>query len=186
MDDPEFISPAVISKSQRKRDSHELQSIGVELLSLGVDTLKQFDLPEELLTAVLEAKRIPVSKHTALKRQRQYIGRLMRDIDPAPIVEKLSALKGTSAKQNAMMHLAEQWRDKLILEAGALDALIRDFPTAPSGRILELTGKVREERAAKKPPKHFRELYKVLHALIQEQDRNKGKSEGGAPDEDEA
>src|SRR5687767_11395684 len=115
MDDPEFIS-----KSQRKRDSHALQAVGEELLRLSVDQLKHFNLPEELLTAVLEAKKIPVSKHTAMKRQRQYIGRLMRDIDPAPIVDQLDALKGKSSKQNALMHLTEQWREKLINEAGAL------------------------------------------------------------------
>lgn len=166
MDEPEFIS-----KSQRKRDSHELQSVGEELLRLSVDQLKHFELPEELLTAVLDAKRIPVSKHTALKRQRQYIGRLMRDIDPAPIVERLSALKGTSAKQNAMMHRAEDWREKLIFEAGALEAFSRDFPAAPGEVILQLIGKVREERAAKKPPKHFRELYQLIHGLIQEQSK---------------
>jgi ribosome-associated protein len=171
MDDPEFISTQPISKSQRKRDSHELQSVGVELLSLSVDQLKHFELPEELLTAVLEAKRIPVSKHTALKRQRQYIGRLMRDIDPAPIVEKLSAMKGTSAKQNAMMHLAEQWREKLIVEPGALEALIHDFPAAPGERILALVGKVRAEREAKRPPKHFRELYQLIHGLVQEKSK---------------
>lgn len=188
MDDPEFISTQPISKSQRKRDSHELQSVGVELLALSAEQLKRFDLPEDLLTAVLDAKRIPVSKHTALKRQRQYIGRLMRDIDPAPIVEKLSAMKGTSAKQNAMMHLAEQWREKLIHEPGALEALVRDFPAAPGQRILELVGKVRAEREAKRPPKHFRELYQVLHSLIQDQSKQAAKTQadGEGSGEDDA
>jgi ribosome-associated protein len=165
MDDPEFIS-----KSQRKRDSHALQAVGEELLRLSVDQLKHFDLPEELLTAVLEAKKIPVSKHTAMKRQRQYIGRLMRDIDPAPIVDQLDALKGKSSRQNALMHLAEQWREKLINEAGALEAFTREFPAAPAEQLLALVGKTRDERAARRPPKYFRELYQVIHAAVQGKD----------------
>ncbi|MDX2220876.1 MAG: ribosome biogenesis factor YjgA [Burkholderiales bacterium] len=159
MEEPEFIS-----KSQRKRDADALQDLGETLIRLSVDQLKRFDLPEELLEAVLMAKRIPVSKGTAFKRQRQYIGKLMRGLDPAPIQEKLDAMKGLSNKENALMHRAEHWRERLLLERDALPALLREFPSAPAAEIERLVAATQAERMKRQPPKHFRELYKLLYA----------------------
>lgn len=161
MEEPEFIS-----KSQRKRDADALQDLGETLIRLSVDQLKRFDLPEELLDAVLMAKRIPVSKGTAFKRQRQYIGKLMRGIDPAPIQEKLDAMKGLSDKENALMHRAEHWRERLLLERDALPALLREHPDAPAADIERLVAATQAERMKRQPPKHFRELYKLLHTLF--------------------
>src|SRR5580765_8327945 len=73
-----------ISKSQKKRDMLALQDLGAELVRLSVDSIKKLELPEELLTAVLDAKRIPTSKHGGYKRQMQYIGKVMRNVDAAP------------------------------------------------------------------------------------------------------
>jgi ribosome-associated protein len=166
MSDSDFIS-----KSQKKRDMHELQAVGEQLIALSRDYLKAIKLPENLLSAVLEAKDIPVSKHTARKRQRQYVGRLMRDVDVAPIIEQLNALQAPSRKQTALLHLAEQWRERLLKDDGALDALIGEFPRAENLEIREMIAVARDETAHDKPPKHFRELYHVIHALIQEKTR---------------
>jgi ribosome-associated protein len=167
MSDSDFIS-----KSQKKRDMHELQAVGEQLIALSPDFLKRIELPENLLSAVLEAKDIPVSKHTARKRQRQYVGRLMRDVDAAPIIEQLNALKAPSRKQTALLHLAEQWRDRLLKDDGGLDVFISEFPHAASLEIGELIAASRDESARDKPLKHFRELYHVVHALIQEKARS--------------
>jgi ribosome-associated protein len=161
MEEPEFIS-----KSQRKRDADALQDLGETLIKLSPDQLKRFTLPEELREAVLAAKRIPVSKGTAFKRQRQFIGRLMRSIDPEPIVEQLDALKGNSAKENALMHRAEHWRERLLLEQDALGAFMSECPTANSDEILRLVASTKAERLKRQPPKHFRELYKLIHGLL--------------------
>jgi ribosome-associated protein len=166
MSDSDFIS-----KSQKKRDMHELQAVGEQLIALSPDFLKRIELPENLLSAVLEAKDIPVSKHTARKRQRQYVGRLMRDVDVAPIIEQLNALQAPSSKQTALLHLAEQWRDRLLKDDAALDAFISEFPHAENLEIREMIAAARDEMARDKPPKHFRELYHVIHSLIQEKAR---------------
>ncbi len=163
MDEPESIS-----KSQRKRDADALQDIGETLIKLSTDQLKRFSLPEELLEAVLAAKRIPVSKGTAFKRQRQYIGRLMRGLDPAPIIEQLNALKGKSDKENAFMHRAEHWRERLILEPGGLAALLQECPAAPAEALTLLINATKAERLKQQPPKHFRELYKKLFTFFKE------------------
>jgi ribosome-associated protein len=166
MSDSDFIS-----KSQKKRDMHELQAVGEQLIALSPDALKRIELPENLLTAVQEAKDIPVSKHTARKRQRQYVGRLMRNVDVAPIIEQLNALQAPSRKQIALLHLAEQWRERLLKDDGALDAFIGEFPRAENVEIREMIAAARDDMARDKPPKHFRELYHVIHALIQEKAR---------------
>ncbi len=71
------------SKSARKREYLALQKLGEELLTLKDSDLEQIDLDEDLLTAVLEARQI--RSHGALRRQKQYIGKLMRQVDPEPI-----------------------------------------------------------------------------------------------------
>ena len=87
-----------ISKSEAKRRSHALQSVGESLVKLSPETLRKFDLPESLLTALLDAKRINPNKHGGMNRQMQYIGKLMRQIDAAPIIEKLDSMKAPSLK----------------------------------------------------------------------------------------
>jgi ribosome-associated protein len=166
MSDSDFIS-----KSQKKRDMHGLQAVGEQLMALSPDALKRIELPENLLSAVLEAKDIPVSKHTAQKRQRQYVGRLMRDVDVAPIIEQLNALKAPSSRQTALLHLAEQWRERLLKDDGALDAFSGEFPHAASLAMRDMIAAARDESAHGKPPRHYRELYHVIHALIQEKAR---------------
>jgi len=166
MSDAEFIS-----KSQKKREMHSLQSVGEELLVLSPDELKRMSLPEELLVAVLDAKRIGPSKHTAMKRQRQYIGRLMREIDPAPIVEHLDRLKGKSALQTAALHSTEQWRERLLKDERGIDAFLAEFPTAPAAQLRELIAATLSDRAHDRPPKHFRELYRAVHVLVEEKIR---------------
>ena len=88
---------APVSKSQRKREMLALQDLGQELVDLGAQQLAQLDLPGPLLEAVLAAKRIPKSKFGGLRRQMQYIGRLMREVDAAPIRARLDAWHGVSA-----------------------------------------------------------------------------------------
>ena len=97
-----------ISKSQKKRNMIALQSVGEELVALSVDVINKMDLPDELRVAILDAKRIPNSKHGGNKRQMQYIGRLMREVDPAPILAQLQALKAPNQKQTAQHHRLEE------------------------------------------------------------------------------
>jgi len=86
---------AEISRSQRKRDVEALQDVGKELVALSPARLAQLDLPPPLLEAVVAAKGI--SKFGALRRQLQYIGRLMREVDAGPIREQLDLWRGGSA-----------------------------------------------------------------------------------------
>ena len=79
------------SKSARKREYLALQKLGEELLTLKDSDLQQVELDDDLLSAVLEARRI--RSHGALRRQKQYIGKLMRSVDPEPIRAALERMR---------------------------------------------------------------------------------------------
>ena len=160
-----------ISKSQKKRDMLALQDMGEELVRLSVDTIKKLDLPEQLLAAVMEAKRIPTSKHGGFKRQMQYIGKVMRNVDAVPIAEQLEAMKAPNKQQTALHHLAERWRERLLEDATAVGAFLNEFPEADRATLEQHIVATRDERAKNKPPKHFRLLYQTLHDTIVQQSR---------------
>jgi ribosome-associated protein len=158
-----------ISKTRRKKHMTQLQDVGKELVRLSPEQLARIEMPAELREAVLECKRF--SKHEAVRRQMQYIGRLMRDIDAGPIVEQLGALHAPSHKQTALFHLAEKWRDALLTEDDAAARFVKDFPEADPHRLRALSEKANAERRAEKPPKHYRELFHLLNAIIQDHAR---------------
>lgn len=79
------------SKSARKREYLALQKLGEELITLKLSDLHALPLDEDLLEAVMEARQIKA--HGALRRQKQYIGKLMRHIDPQPLLEEMAKLR---------------------------------------------------------------------------------------------
>ncbi len=79
------------SKSARKREYLALQKLGEELISLKESDLASLPLDENLLDAVLEARQIKA--HGAMRRQKQYIGKLMRHIDPEPLRIEMAKLR---------------------------------------------------------------------------------------------
>jgi ribosome-associated protein len=154
-----------ISKTRRKREMQELQDLGEELVALTPDKLAGLDLPTRLLDAVLDARRI--SKFGALRRQMQYVGRLMREADADAIRSQLDVWKGTSVSETARLHAIERWRTRLIGDDLALGELLGQFPRADAQRLRALIRNVKREAAAKKPPKSFRELFQELREILQ-------------------
>jgi ribosome-associated protein len=90
------------SKTRRKQEMHDLQALGEQLVGINNERLRQLTLTDNLLAAIIEAKRI--TTHGARRRQMQYIGKLMRTIDAAPIQAKLDEWNGASRAQNAKFH----------------------------------------------------------------------------------
>ena len=162
MDEEDFIS-----KTRRKRQMSELQDVGAELVKLSPEQLARLDLPESLREAVLACQSI--TKHEARRRQMQWIGKLMRHIDAGPIAEKLASLSAPTKRQTALFHVAEKWRDELMTDALAIERFAREFPNADVHRIRVLTEAARAERAAKRAPKHFRELFHLVNAAVTQQ-----------------
>lgn len=154
------------SKTQRKQQMHDLQHIGEQLAALGNDKLAELDLPERLLDAIHEYKRI--HKHGAQRRQMQYIGKLMRDVEPGPIVTKLEAWSGVSSQHTAWLHRIERWRERLLEEPDALTELLANHPDVDIQHLRALIRNALKEKQLNKPPKNYREIFQVLREIMPE------------------
>ncbi len=152
------------SKTKIKKQMHELQDLGAELAELGKDQLAQLDIPETLRDALREMHRI--NKFGARRRQMQYIGKLMRDVETAPIIAKLNIWKGVSQQHIGYMHNLERWRDRLLEADGALTELKSAYPDTDVQRLRTLIRNAQKEREAGKPAKNFREIFQVLRETI--------------------
>jgi ribosome-associated protein len=148
------------SKTRRKKDMHALQALGASLVDLSAQQLAQVELPEDLRDAVMEARRI--KGHEARRRQLQYIGRLMREVDPAPIRARLDAWQGQSREATAAVHAIERWRDRLIDDDAALTAFAAEFPHADLQTLRAAIREVRSSRAAERTPRHYRDLFRLI------------------------
>ena len=153
------------SKTQRKKQMNELQALGERLLTLNAGQLDAIGLPDELRTAVAEAQNMPPRE--SRRRQVQYIGRLMRDVDPEPIREKIAAWNGQSREHAATLHGIERWRARLLDDDAALGEFLRERPGADSQRLRTLIRNTRAEREAGRPPKSYRELFRLLRDILE-------------------
>ena len=139
---------------------HELQALGAALVELPEGQVRAMALEQRLLEAVLEAKRI--TAHEGKRRQIQYIGRLMRDVDPAPIRARMAELEGSSAQANARHRRLEAWRERLIGDDEALTAFAAEHPGADLQALRTLIRNTRKEQQQAKPPRSYRELFRLI------------------------
>jgi len=151
------------SKSQRKRESTALQDLGAELVKLSPERVRKMDLPEGVRAAVLEAQRI--SSRGALRRQMQYVGKLMRDVDAGPIAEQLAALRGESDRAKAGFHALEHWRERLLADDQAVTDWLARHPDSDVQQLRQLIRNARREAAEGKPPRSSRALFRMLAHL---------------------
>jgi ribosome-associated protein len=151
-----------LSKTKRKRAMLDLQDLGEELTGLNHEQLDELALPELLLEAILEARRL--NKFGARRRQLQYIGRLMREVDAQPIREKLDTLRGSSRAHAAWLHKVERWRDRLLTDENGLSALAAERPQADLHRLRDL---VRDAcKQTERAKRSYRELFQELRKLF--------------------
>ena len=154
-----------VSKTQMKKQMNDLQALGMELTKLSSDTLKKIGLDEELFEAIVTYKKI--TSNSALKRQAQFIGRLMRDTDPAPIEAYLAKLRGDNTVHNAFLQRVEQARTRLLADDGAITQFMADFPQADAGKLRTLIRNTKKEQEQNKPPKNFRALFQEIKAVME-------------------
>lgn len=159
------------SKSQKKRDMTALQKLGEELVGYPAERVAKVELPETLRSAIDEARGI--RDHEGRRRQMQYIGRLMRDVDVAPIRTALDAWVGASRAETAALHGLERWRERLIDddEALAMFATEHTAALAPDTlqRLRQAIRACRRERDAadgQRASKHYRELFRLVRDVV--------------------
>jgi len=151
------------SKSQLKREMTALQDLGAELVALSKERLAKIEMPDRLRDALLDAQRF--TKHEAKRRQMQYIGKIMRDIDAAPLRAAMDEIKGNSEAATIRQHRLENLRTRLMEDETKFSELARDYPGADIQHLRQLRRNALKEAEQGKPPRAYRELFRELRAL---------------------
>jgi ribosome-associated protein len=159
-EEEEYAGP---SKSQLKRDSAALQDLGRELAELGKERLAKVPIDEDLRDAVKDYQRF--TAHEAKRRQLQYIGRLMRNVDPEPVRAALDAFRGVSAVETARMHKLEALRTRLLEDEKTLHEIAERHPGVDLQQLRVMRRNALKEKELNKPPRAYRELFRVLREL---------------------
>jgi len=166
-DPTEFMDNEPPSKSALKRAAHAAQALGTELIELRDADLDALELPERLTDAIREARRI--TSRGGLARQRQYIGKLMRDLDLDPIRAALAARDDKSAIESQRFKRLEAWRERLLAEGpAALEELASsraDFDLPHWQRLVATATSERARTGSSGPAS--RELFQDLRKLFE-------------------
>lgn len=160
------------SKTQLKKQSHDLQDLGEDLARLPDHKLAALPTSEALIEAVREYKR--TRSHEGRRRQMQYIGKLMRQSDPEPLREAVAAMKVPQARETLALHQAEHWREVLLADDEALTRWMAEFPASDSQQLRSLVRAARKEGQLPPEQRHgrgYRELFQfVKQAMATSQD----------------
>ena len=157
----------------------ELQALGEALVALSSDQLKKVDLPDDLRDAVRDARRF--TQHEARRRQMQYIGKLMRGIDDEPIRAALDEINGVSAAATARLHALERLRSRFLEDEKVINEVAAAHPGADLQQLRQLRRNALKEQELGKPPRAFRELFRVLRELENLPPARAGLPAGEAP-----
>jgi ribosome-associated protein len=172
-EDDDDVAESGPSKTERKNASTELQRIGEALLELSSARLAALPLPEQLRDALAATKR--TKTFSAMRRQKQFIGRLMRELDGDALAAARAALgldRAQAAAENALLHRAEQWRDALIADDDRLAEWVEQYPASDVQRLRTL---IRQARKDAEPPLHgqaprhsraYRELFRLIRSAF--------------------
>ncbi len=162
-----------VSRTDLKKQSDYLQSLGEQLMSLRKGLMDRLGLPDRLLEAIAEARRI--TNFEGKRRQMQFIGKLMRKLDEATVQAIEAALEVQhqgSAKDTQRLHLAEQWRDRLITDDAALQEWLALDAEADLQRLRTLIRQARkdavpaQEGEAARHGKSYREIFQLVRARL--------------------
>ncbi len=154
------------SKTQLKAEADEKQALGEALLTLRADLMARLDLPDKLLDALKEARRI--THFEGRRRQMQFIGKLMRPLDMTPIRAAIDEQANGSADLTLALHLAEQWRDRLLEDDDALSEWLTTYPSTDAQQLRALIRQARKDAKPEKPgeaPRHgksYREIFQMV------------------------
>ena len=133
------------------------------LAALSSDALKTIPLDEAIKTAIAETNRI--KSFEAIRRHKQYLGKLMRSLDDEElesIQKRLDAIQGVSKAETAKLHFLENYRDRLIANDDAFTKMIEQYPDMDIQNMRTLIRNARKEKEQNKPPKAYREIFRVL------------------------
>jgi ribosome-associated protein len=157
------------SKTRLKQRSHELQMLGLALADLSEARLDRLQLPERLRDAITQYRL--TRTHEGRRRQLQYVGKLMREVDDAPLREAVAEAKLGSARETLLLHEAERWRDALLADDEALTRWMLHHADCDAQRLRSLVRGARRETALppeQRNPRCHRELFQFIRPFLEE------------------
>jgi ribosome-associated protein len=170
-----------VSRTELKKESTEVQKLGEELLTLRSDLFERLDLPESLQTALEAVRRI--SNFEGRRRQMQYVGKLMRNLEPETLQAVRDALeeqRSGSAQQTLALHAAEKWRDDLIAGDDALQTWLQAHPDTDVQQLRALIRQARKDAGptqdevskglAPRRGRAYREIFQIVRDKLEEQE----------------
>lgn len=155
------------SKSQRKREMHDLQVLGAALAELPPDRLAATSMPDALRDAIDEYNR--TRSHEGRRRQMQYIGKQMRQADVESLREAVAAVRLGSAREALALHEAERWRAELVAADDALDRWAQSFPASDLQQLRSLVRAARADATLAAGERHgraWRALYQFVKPFV--------------------
>lgn len=157
--------PEPPSKGELKRHAQSLQELGEALIAAPDSVLDQLPLSEKLRDAIDLARRI--TSHGALVRQKQYVGKLMRHVDDAPIRAALEAEEASRKHESRRFHAIERWRDRIIAEGEpAIAALLAEQPAFDGDKLRQLAAGARVEGDTEGSQRAARALFRALNTVL--------------------
>ena len=177
------------SKTDAKRESEELQTLGEDLLSLRADLFKPLPLPDKLADALADAKRI--TNFEGKRRQMQFIGKLMRQLDEETLQAVRHALdlqRLGHSYDTEQLHQAEQWRDRLIASDEAVQQWIAQYPGTDTQQLRALVRQARKDAVptdkaavsqglAPRQGRAYREVFQLVKATLKGSDSSEAQAE---------
>lgn len=165
----EFYSP---SRTQQRIEALEIRNLAEKLVALPAAQLARLPIPDELMPHIVETQRI--TSHIAHKRQLQFLAKQMRREEDEVLEAIRDAMDegGEAARrETALLHQAEQWRDRLLADGDdALAALLEEFPAADRQKLRQLVRNAVDEKTKNKPPRAFRDLFREVRELLSSTD----------------
>jgi len=157
-----------ISKTQRKKECHAVLDMGTTIINLSQHDLEKLHLPDALQQAIEDARRMP-HRGGALKRQKQFIGKLMRNLDTEDIAHQLEQIQHAHDRNNALFKRMEKWRDDILAEGDeAINQFVEEYPLADRQNLRQIYRNAMREQQQNKPPAAARQLFKYIREIVED------------------
>ena len=155
---------SVVSKTELKKDSKKIQQFGRKISELTINNIEEFKFPLNIYEAVIGLKNL--KSNSAKKRQVQYLGKLLREIDLTDAFIVMKQLKVSSQKEIQRNNIIESWRDKLLTNAKSITEFVDEYPKIDRQSLRQTISNAQKEKKDNKPPKHSKQLFKLIKDIV--------------------
>ena len=155
---------SVVSKTELKKDSKKIQQFGRKISELTINNIKAFKFPLTIYEAVIGLKNL--KSNSAKKRQVQYLGKLLREMDLTDAFLIMKQLKVSSQKEIQRNHIIEGWRDMLLSNNDSITEFVDEYPKIDRQSLRQTISNAQKEKKDNKGSKYSRQLFKLIKDII--------------------